>query len=59
MHRKLDRNSSFVQRTWQLLNDQLQSQDQMRLDSASFFKRDAKTPLEKEIANALEVAFAQ
>jgi hypothetical protein len=60
MHRKLDRNSPFVQRAWQLLNDQIQSQDQMRLDSASFdFKSDAKTPLEKEIANALEVAFAQ
>jgi hypothetical protein len=60
VHRKLDRNSPFVQRAWQLLNDQLHSQDQMHLDAASFdFKNDAKTPLEKEIANALENAFAQ
>ena len=60
LHRELDRNSPFVQRAWQLLNDQLQSQDQTHLTAANLdFISEAKPGLETVIANALEIALAQ
>ncbi len=59
-HKKLDANSPFVQNVRRVLEQQLQSNDTIRLNSGSLdFTRDAKTALEKEIANALEIAFAQ
>ncbi len=59
-HRKLDANSSFVQNARRVLESQLQSNDAIQLNSASLdFAKDANTDLEKEIANALEIAFAQ
>lgn len=58
--RKLDSKSPFVENAKRVLTAQLLSQDQMQLNSASLaFTKDAKTDVEKEIANALEVAFAQ
>lgn len=60
LHRELDRNSPFVQRAWQILSAQLESQDQMHLNAASLdFTREAKPGLETAIANALEIALAQ
>jgi len=59
-HKKLDANSSFVQNVRKVLESQLQSNDTIQLNSASLdFTKDATTALEKEIANALEIAFAQ
>lgn len=58
-HKQLDANSPFVQNARRVLSSQLQSNDSIQLNSASVdFTRDAQTPLEKEIANALEIAFA-
>jgi hypothetical protein len=60
LHRELDRNSPFVQRAWQILSAQLESQDQMHLNATSLdFTREAKPGLETAIANALEIALAQ
>ena len=60
LHRELDRNSPFVQRAWQVLSAQLESQDQMHLDAANLdFIKEAKPGLETVIANALQVALAQ
>jgi flagellar biosynthesis/type III secretory pathway M-ring protein FliF/YscJ len=43
-----------------VLESQLQSNDTIQLNSASLdFTKDANTALEKEIANALEIVFAQ
>ena len=59
-HKELDATSPFVQNARRVLNSQLQSNDETQLNSASLdFTKDAKTALEKEVANALEVAFAQ
>ncbi len=59
-HKKLDANSPFVQNARKVLESQLQSNDTVQLNSASLdFTEDATTALEKEIANALEIAFAQ
>jgi hypothetical protein len=59
-HKKLDANSPFVQNARRALGAQLQSNDDIQLNSASLdFTKNAKTDLEKEIANALEIAFAQ
>ena len=59
-HKKLDANSPFVQNARKVLESQLQSNDTIRLNSASLdFTKDATTALEKEIANALEIALAQ
>jgi hypothetical protein len=59
-HKKLDANSSFVQNARKVLESQLQSNDTIQLNSASLdFTKDANTALEKEIANALEIVFAQ
>jgi hypothetical protein len=59
-HKLLDPNSTFVQNARRILGAQLQSNDEIQLNSASLdFTKDAQTTLEKEIANALEIAFAQ
>lgn len=59
-HKELDADSPFVQNAQRILRAQLQSNDEIQLNSASVdFTKDAKTDLEKEIANALEIAFAQ
>jgi len=59
-HKLLDPNSTFVQNARRVLGTQLQSNDEIQLNSASLdFTKDAKTDLEKEIANALEITFAQ
>lgn len=59
-HKKLDANSPFVQKARMVFSSQLQSNDEIQLNSASLdFTKDAKTDLEKEIANALEIAFTQ
>jgi hypothetical protein len=59
-HKLLDPNSTFVQNARRVLSSQLQSNDEIQLNSASLdFTKDAKTDLEKEIANALETIFAQ
>jgi hypothetical protein len=56
----LDANSPFVQNARRVLEQQLQSNDTIQLNSGSLdFTREATTALEKEIANALEIAFAQ
>jgi hypothetical protein len=59
-HKRLNANSPFVQNARKTLESQLQSNDTIQLNSASFdFTNDASTASEKEIANALEMAFAQ
>ena len=59
-HKKLDANSPFVQNARKVLESQLQSNDTIQLNSGSLdFTKDATTALEKEIANALEIAFGQ